>query len=231
MGTPTFYHPELDQTCHQVKLSADEAAHALRSRRLTVGQEVRLLDGKGMIAQGEISGIEQRSVEVSIAALKQVEQPAARLTIAAAVPKGDRQRFMVEMLTQLGVNEIIPVAFEHSVTRYRPKMHDKWQRWAIEACKQSQNPWLPEIDEGIALSDLIQIAPDRLVYADLSGAPASSFENKSTEPIVLIGPEGGFSEAEMALFAAAELPSIQTSDHILRTETAAVALAAQWLAP
>lgn len=231
MGIPTFYHPDLDQNSHQVPLSADEAAHALRSRRLTIGQKVKLLNGKGLIAQAEISDIEQRAVRVTIAELNQADPPATCLTIAAAVPKGDRQRFMVDMLTQLGVSEIIPVTFEHSVTRYRPKMHDKWQRWAIEACKQSQNPWLPVIDEGIALSDLVKIAADRLVYADLSGKPASSFNDQFSAPIVLVGPEGGFSDGELSLFAAANLPSIQTSDHILRTETAAVTLAAQWLAP
>lgn len=230
MAIPTFYHPDLAQGDGKIQLSEDEAAHALRSRRLVTGQAVQLLNGKGLVAQAEISEIDHRSVFVTVSEVTQAKQNESNLTIATAVPKGDRQRFMVEMLTQLGVKEIVPLACEHSVTRYKPKMHDKWQRWAIEACKQSQNPWLPEIDEGLALGDLLKIAPNRLIYADKSGDSISNSGVQVEDPIVLIGPEGGFSEAELALFKTAGLASLSTAGHILRTETAAVAFASQWLA-
>lgn len=230
MAIPSFYHPDLGLSDTQVQLSANEAAHALKSRRLGVGQGIRLLNGRGLVAQAEISQVSQRDVTVSVLSVELSSTTQPSLTIASAVPKGDRQRVMVEMLTQLGIKELIPLACEHSVTRYKPNMHDKWQRWAIESCKQSQNPWLPEINEGVALSDLMRIAADRLVYTDIAGVPLAALGTEIANPIVLVGPEGGFSDGEVSLFKQHNIKSVRTAGHILRTEAAAISLASQWLA-
>jgi 16S rRNA (uracil1498-N3)-methyltransferase len=230
MAIPSFYHQDLTAQDTSVQLSAIEAAHAIKSRRLGEGQKIRLLNGKGLVANCVIESIAQRSVSARISGFENHPETQTKLTIATAVPKGDRQRVLVEMLTQIGVSEIVPLACEHSVTRYKANMHDKWQRWAVEASKQSQNPWLPIIDEGMSLLDLMKIAPERLIYTDAQGDSVQSLKASMSAPIVLIGPEGGFSPAEIELFHEHEIKSVSLAGCILRTETAAVALASQWLA-
>jgi 16S rRNA (uracil1498-N3)-methyltransferase len=230
MAIPSFYHQDLTEHDKLVQLSAAEAAHALKSRRLGVGQKIRLLNGRGLVAECAIEANEQRSVSVRISEFQHHPEAQTKLTIATAVPKGDRQRVLVDMLTQIGVSEIVPLACEHSVTRYKASMHDKWQRWAVEAIKQSQNPWLPIIDEGMDLLDLIKIAPERLVYTDAQGDAVQAVKATMPAPIVLIGPEGGFSPAEIELFHKHKIKAVRLAGSILRTETAAVALASLWLA-
>ena len=230
MATPCFYHADLTESDEVVQLTSNEASHAARSRRLGVGQQVRLINGKGLVADGHIESVSNREMLIAVDTVEFRASAPLKLTIATAVPKGDRQRALVDMLTQLGVSEIVPLECEHSVTRYKPSMHDKWQRWAIEACKQAQNPWLPSIDEGIRLVDLLKVAPHRIVYADAEGELVAKLVSDVNEPIVLIGPEGGFSPAEIALFDLHKIKSVRLSGHILRTETAAISVAAQWLA-
>lgn len=230
MSTPTFYHPELTPNDHEVQLSANESSHAARARRLQVGSPVRLLNGQGMIAEAEMLTVDARQVSVRINDIREIAAPAQKLSVACAVPKGDRQRAMIEMLTQLGVSEIIPLECEHSVTRYKPAMHDKWGRWAIEACKQSQNPWLPIIDEGISLVDLLKIVPQRILFADIAGGELTALQAEISEPILVIGPEGGFSPAELGLFGQNQIKSFSLGGYILRTETAAVSAATLALA-
>lgn len=232
MAIPSFYHPDLVPEDTLVQLSNNEALHASKSRRLGAGQPVILLNGKGLVARSEIESVAQREVSVRVLSTEQKEKIEHPLTVATAVPKGDRQRVMVDMLTQLGVKELIPLACEHSVTRYKPNMHQKWRRWAVEACKQSQNPWMLEIDEDISLVNLLKIASERMVFADINGLAMKDLKPHMLKQntILVIGPEGGFSDAEITLFHEQEVKSLKSSGHILRTETAAVALAAQWLA-
>lgn len=228
MATPCFYHPELNLDSKLITLSSSEANHAAKSRRLAVGQDVKLLNGRGLIASGHITEIENRVVRLQ-ADIVTSHARKVEFSIATAIPKRDRQKVMIDMLTQLGVSEIIPLACEHSVTRFKPNMHDKWSRVAIEACKQSQNPWLPEIDEEILTVDLVKVASKRLVFADANGAAIKDLAHKTNNLIVMIGPEGGFSPAERTLFYDNGIKSVTLGCHILRTETAAVTAAAQCL--
>ena len=226
MATPSFYHPALTPSCDIVQLSTNEASHASKSRRLGLGQAVNLLNGKGLVGQGHIAELENRSVSVKLSSIT-LQPRRQSISIATAIPKGDRQKVMVDMLTQLGVSEIIPLTCEHSITRFKPNMHDKWRRLAVESCKQSQNPWLPEIDEAISVADLVKVAKQRLVFADAEGNQLREQANEVEKLIVMIGPEGGFSLAETQLFHDNGIKSVTLACHILRTETAAICAAAQ----
>lgn len=228
MATPCFYHPDLTLESSALTLSSAEARHAVKARRLGVGHEVKILNGQGLIAQGKIAELDNRLVSLQLVDIQ--KQPRnSQISIATAIPKRDRQKVMVDMLTQLGVGEIIPLACEHSVTRFKPNMHDKWRRVAIEACKQSHNPWLPEIDEEIRAVDLVKVAANRIVFADADGVALNDVSSSKDKLIVMIGPEGGFSTAERSFFYDNGIKSVTLGCHILRTEVAAVTAAAQCL--
>jgi len=140
VNTPFFFHSELCESASVVELVPSEMAHAVKSRRLKVGQAVSLLNGEGLVAHGHIQQLDRRKVIVELAAFNRHKRLAEGLTIATALPKGDRQKVMLDMITQLGCHKIVPVKYARSVTKFDAKTHSKWRRASIEACKQSQNP-------------------------------------------------------------------------------------------
>ena len=236
MATPSFYCPELQDGDQRILLSEQESAHAVKSRRLREGQPIRLLNGKGRVADARLGAKHAKQVEALIDSCTHYPASHVPLRIATAVPKGDRQRMMVDMLTQLGVSQILPLECDYSSVAFKPAMLEKWQRIAIEGCKQSNNPWLPEIRPVTTVTELvIQMKRDGElgIFADQNGAlpqaifvPAGSHDPVNTT--ILIGPEGGFSATEQALFTDAGVRALRLSRCILRTETAAVAAAAQF---
>ena len=235
MSTPTFFHADLVLGDTQASLVESEIAHARSSRRLKAGQEIKLLNGSGLLAECQIEQIGRDRLTVSVQKIREVAQASHKLTIATAIPKGDRQRTMVDMLSQLAVSEIIAVQCDHSVTTVKDKQLQKWQRVAIEGCKQSQNPWLPLIGQSLTVPALLECLQrqgnTQAYYADATGDRISA-ALKSVVPhgntTILIGPEGGFSAAEVSLFDRAGLPRLRLAAHILRTETATITAAAQF---
>lgn len=228
MALPSFYHPSLNEQDSFISLDAAEASHAVKARRLKVGQEVRLFNGQGLVAFGPLSQIDRRSASVEIQACSHIEPNARQLSIAVAIPKGDRQKVMLDMLTQLGVSEIIPISCEYSVTRFSDNMLEKWQRVTIEAAKQSQNPYLPVLQECVTVKELIERSDKPMVVANADGNSLLEHGFSESELLVLIGPEGGFSDEEFGLFKSNGIASIALGGHILRTEAAAIAAASQF---
>lgn len=226
MALATFYYQALEISDTDVVLSTTESDHAIKSRRLRQGSEIQLINGKGLIAQATIEESTKREVKVHIKSIDASPSPDT-LVIATAIPKGDRQRTMIDMLTQLGVTEIIPLRCEHSVAQFKPSTFAKWQRLAIEACKQSQNPWLPIISTEHSVQEVIKNANMPLFYADKLGQTFLSLNgNTNSSLTVLVGPEGGFSEQELEMLKTSCTP-INLGANILRTELASVAAIAQ----
>ena len=226
MSRATFYHPQLLESDSIVELSAEESVHAVKSRRLRVGQEIRLFNGEGLVADAELSSIHRGSVQATLLKCRQLARNKNTISVLTAIPKGDRQRFMVDMLCQLGVEQITPLNCEHSVTRFNEKIAQKWQRYAIESCKQSQNAWLPLIQEGQHLAKLLELKKgvgEVWFYADRDGKLLANTVPVAHDRTIFIGPEGGFSAHEIELFKAAEGTPVRLSDNILRTEAAAIA--------
>ena len=232
MATPSFYSTDLSVALLQsdnpvVTLCESESSHAVRSRRLREGQAVNVLNGLGVSASGTILVINKRSVEIKLDSYHFSEKKVPTLTIATAIPKGDRQKVMVDMLTQLGVSEIIPLECEHSVTRYSDNLRQKWLRSAIESCKQSQNPWLPKITKAYNIQQLIEKNDYYIVYADASGQSMTSVRSAVAKSdvsnlMMIIGPEGGLSKSELTFLNSQYIQSISLANNILRTETAAI---------
>jgi 16S rRNA (uracil1498-N3)-methyltransferase len=231
MATPTFFHSNLQITDNQLQLSQQESSHALRSRRLKLGDEINVINGAGLIAKCILDTSDGRQLTVSVVSSTQVKKPRKSLSIAVAVPKGDRQRTMVDMLTQLGVRQIFPLQCEYSIAKFKSNTHEKWLRTAVEASKQSHNPWLPLIHDVHTIPEILQYLNERDniggYYADAEGEWLSNLPVQPDGFLVCIGPEGGFSKIETDTFMQSGMQAIRLSSAILRTETAAVSFAAQ----
>ncbi len=235
MATPCFYHPDLSVSDQHIELSQAESLHAMQSRRLTSGAAINLINGQGLRASAVIVEPSKRKVTAEIQQLEVCEPALMALSVAVALPKGDRQKVMVDMLTQLGVHQIIPLTCEYSVSTLKSSQVDKLQRVAIEACKQAQNPWLPTVCEPVRLSDFClsdQVKNSVQIFAHQYGKSAISVKHdiaSAKQAVVFIGPEGGFSDSEQAVFEAQGALSVSLGQHILRTEAAAVAVASLFL--
>jgi len=106
-------------------------------------------------------------------------------------------------------------------------MLEKWQRITVEACKQSQNPWLPNIHVPAVIDDIIALPDSTVFYADMAGQVVRDLYPINNNSVLVIGPEGGFSEQEVALFSENNVLPLRLADTILRTELAAVSAAVQ----
>lgn len=228
MAIPSFYHPTLHEHDSYVSLDQSEATHAVKARRLKVGQEVRLFDGHGLVAHGTLSEVGRRSATVDVLTVKRVPRVEHGLTIAVPPPKGDRQKVMLDMLTQLGVSGIVPLSCDYSVSKFSDTTQEKWRRVTIEAAKQSQNAFLPTIHDCVSIVELIEGTSKTVLVANADGQSILNQPLVSSERLILVGPEGGFSQAEFNFFKSMNISSIALGGHILRTEAAAVAAAAQF---
>ena len=219
MALATFYVPDLLDHQDRVCLSEQEVAHALRARRLKNGDELRLFDGQGNVALGCLTVESKRRALVELTSMEAVSRSEPELWIASALPKGDRQRVMIDMLTQLGVTGFIPLVCDRSAVKFQDKMLLKWQRYSIEACKQSHNPYVIECREPQSVTELLENR-DNCFYLDQNAQQIDYINEKAMT--LMIGPEGGFSDEELSLLTEKSAGSLTLGQHILRTETAAV---------
>ena len=209
-----------------VELTADQTHHARDVLRIEEHATVELFDDAGQTAQGQLSfGAHDRAtVDVS-----EVFPPADsfHLTIASAVPKGERADWMIEKLSELGVSSFIPLATQRSVVLPGgTNKRQRWERIAIESAKQSRRPGVMQIGDLTPLAGAMTsgwyLSPDaRAVPIGQSLA-----ELKMPELHLFIGPEGGWTDEERGAFDASGLTPVRLTDTILRIETAAVAAAA-----
>ncbi len=206
-------------------IDGDEAHHARVVLRLRPGDgNVRVADGDGQAAPAVVTGVGREALEVEVAAVSTLpDPPAAELTIACALPKGDRLADLVRSLTEVGVGAIQPLECA------RGERHgwntERLARVSAEALKQCQRPRRLAIRASATPAELAQ-SGCRAVLLDPDGAPARPGPRGATT--LLIGPEGGWTAEEIT--ACAAMARMRLASTILRIETAAVAAAAVWSA-
>jgi len=227
MAVPIFfYDSSVFVEGETVLLSAEETRHATLSRRLSENDNVYLLDGKGCKAIGRFVELNKRVASVFIDQVETHLPEKHQRFIASAIPKGDRQKVMIDMLTQSGVSDFIPLDCEFSAVRPNDKLILKWQRIIREACKQSGNPFLMKVHCQQTVTELINSEQwQGKVCFRAEQSADDKFLPVSSDLLAVIGPEGGFSEQEIEQLDNAQAKKITLSDHILRTETAAIAAA------
>jgi len=236
-----FHVPSL--SIGEIPLDQAQAHHAREVLRLADGTSIEVFDNGGSVACGTLVFSGQNEVSIRVDRIDSSEQTdAIRITVASAIPKGDRADWMVEKLSEMGVWSFIPLRTERSVVK--PQGTNKYERWAriaTESAKQSRRQGVMRIEELIALTPLIerwkQIDDAPVLY--LSTAPeaqpiltAMNDAMRARELLLLVGPEGGWSGAELESLEASGATEVKLTRTVLRVETAAIAgaLAAQLFA-
>jgi 16S rRNA (uracil1498-N3)-methyltransferase len=233
-GPPLFLVAAGELTAPAVTLTGPEGHHAAVVRRLRAGERADVTDGAGTLAEGVVTAVARDSVTLDVRALHTVPPPEPRLAVAQALPKGDRGELAVELMTEVGVDAIIPWAAERSVTRWQAERGEKalgkWRSAAREAAKQSRRPWLPEVTELATTAALAKRAAAAARAIVLEADAGSRLHElplpERGELLLIVGPEGGISPAERAALRAAGAIEARLGPTVLRTSTAGAAAAA-----
>lgn len=220
--------PDAGRAC----LEGDEARHLVRVLRARVGDEVTLFDGRGGSWSARVSTIARDRVVLDVGALlPPAPPPRVEVSLAVALPKGDRQKWLVEKLTELGTARLVPLVTARGVAEATASARTRLERVVIEACKQCRRDVLLEIAEPATVQQVVADVPRgvQLLLADPAGAaPEALALGGAARRIVLVGPEGGFTAEEADLATAAGALRVSLSRHVLRVETAAIAAAARF---
>ncbi|HSO08007.1 MAG TPA: 16S rRNA (uracil(1498)-N(3))-methyltransferase [Pelomicrobium sp.] len=235
MTIPRFYCPDLVIGRRRVALPAAAAHHAARVLRLKAGDPVTLFDGRGGEWEASIARIDPRGVEVEAGTPRpSAAEPPLRVTLAQGLCAQDKMDWVVQKAVELGVTAIQPVAAERSVIRLSAERAERrqrhWQAVVVAACEQSGRNVIPEVAPVRTLAqwlDVLDAAPDRgglrLTLSPHAGVPMAALGNGLAAASLLVGPEGGLSEREVAMAAAAGFRAARLGPRVLRTETAALA--------
>lgn len=221
-----------------VSLSGDEGRHAAVVRRIRPGEIVQLTDGSGRIARCVVTAAGKAGLVCEIQSARDVPPPEPRITVVQALPKSDRGELAVELMTEVGVDTIVPWAANRCVTRWKGERGDKalrrWRATAREAAKQSRRAWLPAVTDLATTSGVTQrlsAAAAGTVLHETAGIPAAALELPADGEIVLVvGPEGGVTDLELDEFTAAGAVPVRLGPTVLRTSTAGAVAAGVLLA-
>lgn len=223
-----FYLNELMQAATVgdiVRIDGAEARHAVVVSRVHVGQPLTIGNGAGLMVTGTVRSADPR---LELVAESVVSFPAASpaIWLAQALAKGDRDEFAVQAATELGVDGVIPWASERSIVKWvgakTAKGHARWSAVVREATKQSIRPWLPEVGELATTPTLCRVAEGaRMLVLDPTGAePLSAVRADDRDMVLVVGPEGGISPAELEQFERAGAERVRLGSAVLRTSTA-----------
>ena len=204
-----------------VTLEPDEARHVV-SRRLRTGDALKVFDARGSVAPARLSTLSKKVATVEIESIEEFERPQAGFQLATAIPKGERLSTMLQMWTQLGCEVWQPLICDDSSSRKLDIGSPRIQRILIESCKVARRPWAMEILPPLRLDRALETRrqEEALYFADREGS-RDGFELGAGW--VFVGPEAGFSEAEVSILEDAGARPVSLGDYNLRIETAGVA--------
>lgn len=221
-----------------LEVTGEEARHAVAVSRLRVGEQILIGDGAGAIASGVVETAEKKRFTVRVASVRREERPERRVVLVQALAKGDRAERAVEQSTEFGVDAIAPWESAYTISRWRGKGTNgdenvakgvaKWQRIAREASKQSLRAHIPEVTQPLLMAELCELAAGEsnvVVLHPRGERTLSSWaaEISGQDPrdiYLVVGPEGGLSDAEIDRLAGAGAEILLLGSTVLRTSSA-----------
>jgi 16S rRNA (uracil1498-N3)-methyltransferase len=215
-------------------LIGTHAEHLSRVLRAKVGQEFDIASGDE-VRRGRITRIESDRVEFELAELIPVASP-PQITLVLSIFKFDRMEWAIEKCTELGVARIVPVIArrtESHLADAAAKRSERWQRIARQAAEQSRRTSPPEVSQPIKLKDALGLAGNTRILLSESEKDLrlkDALQSATTDVILALGPEGGWTDSELDHFRDAGWVSTSLGDTVLRAETAAIAAVAVVLA-
>ncbi len=221
----------------RMTISGEEAEHAVRVKRIAIGEQVGLMDGAGVIATASVTaasrGGGRRSgpqLELLIGARREVAYPGATpiVEVMTAVPKGSRVDELVEQLSQVGAASWSPLQAERGVVEPRDAKLARLERIARESAKQCGRAWVMRIGPRVGFAGALGAQGRmRIIVADATGVEWAVAGSPPPGVVrLLVGPEGGWTNEELAAARAAGAEVIRFGPHVMRIETAAVAACA-----
>ena len=223
------YFLESPPAADMVSLSGPEAHHLIHVMRAKTGEQVVLFDGSGAEYVATVCRLQSKQAELEIVERRLPPLvPTLSVTLGVALPKGDRQKWLVEKLVELGVTRLVPLVTQRGVAQPNDSAVERLRRGAIEACKQCGRNHLLEISPGTSWATfLTSTSPDHPRFvAHPGGSPLATVLAAPSVPLVFaIGPEGGFTDDEISQAQQAGFTPLSLGPLILRIETAAVLLA------
>lgn len=221
-----FYHPEISETDQQVTFPKEESKHIVKVLRKKEGDLLQITNGKGKFFDTEIIAAGTNQCIAKVVSVKEIAHDSYHLHLAVAPTKmNDRYEWFLEKATEIGVHEITPIICDHSERKViKP---ERFERVIQSAMKQSLHAYLPKLNEAISFADFIQKYPDQQKYIahceeGIERKSLAGQLQKNTRVIILIGPEGDFSAAEIHTALKNDWQPVSLGESRLRTETAAV---------
>lgn len=229
MRIPRFYHPDTVQLDTSVALQDDAVQHIARALRMRPGEQIMLFTGDGNEYLATLVQVEKRRVSAHIDQVEpgRSESP-LKVSIGQTLSRGERMDYAVQKSTEMGVHQITPLFSERCEVKLPPNRQEKrvshWQQVAISACEQSGRVTPPDIAAPQQLSEWLkaQDAELKLVLHHHSERPLGQLP-APTSVALLIGPEGGLTEAEVELAIEQGFTPLAIGPRVMRTETAPVA--------
>ena len=233
-----FYSPPELIMGDIVQIQGDEFRHLVRVMRKKKGDVIKVVDGNGFVYTVILDFVGKNFASGKIQKrLRLVGEPIFKLSLAQAIPKGNRFEWVVEKATELGIFEIIPLICDYSIIEGNPNKMRRWNNLAIAAMKQCHRSRLPKIHRPLAFKKLIEtIKKPKMTFIahPLKGAsPLSKIIHEKIDiyrhersATIIVGPEGGFSDEEIELAKTANLQFFTLGIRRLRSETAGVAATA-----
>jgi 16S rRNA (uracil1498-N3)-methyltransferase len=251
MSLPVFLHPGVTGVVagQDVELTGDEARHAVVVRRIRAGEQVALTDGAGTTAVCTVVSAEASVLGAEVESVTTTPAELPRVVVVQAIPKGDRGELAVELATEAGVDAVLPWRAARCVARWDDgprgdKALARWRSTVLAATKQSRRAWLPEVGEPLGTAELTArcaAADAALVLHESAGEsiaaavrellptarPGGGPDAAPAELLLVVGPEGGITDDELASLCAVGARPVRLGPEVLRASTAAaVALGA-----
>ncbi|WP_019877922.1 16S rRNA (uracil(1498)-N(3))-methyltransferase [Sporichthya polymorpha] len=238
MTAPLFFVDPGQLGADEVVLGGAEGRHAAKVRRLRVGEEVDLADGTGGLAHCVVAAVVGETLTLQVRELTEAPPAEPSFTVVQALPKGDRGELAVEVLTEVGVDEIVPWSAARCVTQWTGARGERsalrWAAHAREAAKQARRPRIPTVSPLASTAQvarrLSEAALALVLHEGASDPLATVMLPSAGEVVLVVGPEGGIDNHELAAFAAAGAHASRLGPEVLRTSTAGVAALSALLA-
>ncbi|MCB5230820.1 MAG: RsmE family RNA methyltransferase [Candidatus Cloacimonas sp.] len=231
---PCFYLPEMSQDSTYLTVESEEYHHIINVYRKRKGDEILITNGKGILGKAIIEEIGKKALKVRILNQDVSNKKGRHIAAAFSLLKNKNDNLIVEKLTELGVDEFFPFVAQRSVRQKGENTEERFQKTAIAAIKQCDNPFLPQINRVKELSSLLEhlteqgyavfVALERDTEVYLPQLIGSPYPEKI---VVFIGSEGGFTDEEVELFQSKNVNCFTICSNILRAETAAIAAVSQ----
>ncbi len=232
MALPFFYIDSFDASQQLLTLNEETSKHVVQVLRMQVGEQLNLTDGKGSLLTAQITDAHKKHCVVKVQATSFTPQTPHKITIAVSLVKNaSRFEWFLEKATEIGITEIIPLLCDR--TERQHFRYDRMKGILVSAMLQSQQTWMPVLHEPMKFEEALRLTPpsDELLklIAHCDETERTPFSNFQIEQfpncIILIGPEGDFTSAEIETAIAEGYKPVMLGETRLRTETAAVVAA------